>query len=249
MKSMDNKVALVTGGNSGIGLAIARELHGRGARIVIIGRDEQTLESARSQLGDDALAFAGDVRNREDLERIYARTRELAGPVDYLVANAGVAIPRPLENVDEEFFDLHFDVNVKGLYFTVQQAIPHLGEGASILLITSGTNTRGFEGFSVYAATKAAVRSLARSFSTELIGRGIRVNALSPGPVETPLFGRMGLSEEQLQGMAEGFSAAVPVKRFARAEEMATAAAFLLSEESSYVVGAELVADGGLNQL
>ena len=243
------KVAVITGGNSGIGLAIAQEFTHQGANVVIFGRNAQTLDEASEHIGNGTLAVQGDVTQLADLERLYQQTIARFGKIDILVANAGVAKPAPLDLTDEALFDLTSDVNFKGAFFTVQKAVPHLNEGASIILTTSAGNVKGLPNFSVYVATKAAVRSLARSFSAELLPRGIRVNALSPGPIETPIFGRMGLPQEAVDGIAEQISAMTPIKRFGQPNEMAKAALFLASPDSSYVVGSELVADGGMSQL
>ena len=243
------KVAVITGGNSGIGLAIAQEFTQQGAEVVIFGRNAQTLDEAIQHIGNGTLAVQGDVTKLADLERLYQETTERFGKIDILVVNAGVAKPAPLELTDEALFDLTSDINFKGAFFTVQKAVPHLNEGASVILTTSAGNVKGLPNFSVYVATKAAVRSLARSFSAELLPRGIRVNALSPGPIETPIFGRMGLPQEAIDGFAEQIGEMTPIKRFGQPEEMAKAALFLASTDSSYVVGSELVADGGMSQL
>ena len=243
------KVAVITGGNSGIGLAIAQEFTRQGANVVIFGRNAQTLDEAIGHIGNGTLAVQGDVTKLADLDRLYQETTAHFGKIDILVANAGIAKPAPLEFTDEALFDLTSDVNFKGAFFTVQKAVPYLNEGASVILTTSAGNVKGLPNFSVYVATKAAVRSLARSFSAELLPRGIRVNALSPGPIETPIFGRMGLPQEAVDGIAEQIGEMTPIKRFGQPEEMAKAALFLASSDSSYVVGSELVADGGMSQL
>lgn len=243
------KVAVITGGNSGIGLSIAREFSEQGAHVVIFGRSAETLQEAANTIGNGTLAVQGDVSKLEDLDRLYQETVATFGKIDVLVANAGVAKVAPIEHTDEALFDLISSVNFKGVFFTVQKAAPHLNDGASIVLTTSGTNVLGLPNFSVYAATKAAVRSLARTFSAELLPRGIRVNALSPGPIETPLFGRMGLPEEAMEGLATDITAQNPMGRFGNPEEIAKAALFLATSDSSYVAGTELVADGGMTQL
>ena len=246
---LQGKVAVVTGGNSGIGLAIAREFTVQGADVVVFGRNPETLDEAVQSIGNGTLGVQGDVTRLADLDRLYQETVARFGKIDILVANAGIARPAPLDQTDEALFDLTSDINFKGAFFTVQKAVPHLNDGASIILVTSSGNVKGLPNFSVYVATKAAVRSLARSFSAELLPRGIRVNALSPGPIETPIFGRMGLPEEAMDGIAAQMTEMIPIKRFGKPEEMAKAALFLASSDSSYVVGSELVADGGLSQL
>jgi len=246
---LKDKVAVVTGGNSGIGLAIAQEYDRQGAKVVIFGRNQQTLDEAAKTLGKSSLAVQGDVTNLSDLDRLIEVTTEQFGGIDVLVVNAGVGQPTPIDQVDEDTFDRISNINFKGAYFTVQKAAPHLNEGASVVLTTSASNATGMAGLSVYAATKAAVRSLARSLSAELLPKGVRVNALSPGPIQTPIFDRMGLPKEVVEGFTEEILAQTPIGRFGQPEEMAKAALFLGSPDSSYVVGAELVADGGLSQL
>ena len=243
------KVAVITGGNSGIGLAIAQEFTRQGANVVIFGRNAQTLDEAIEHIGNGTLAVQGDVTQLADLDRLYQETIDRFGKIDILVANAGIAKPAPLDLTDEALFDLTSDVNFKGAFFTVQKALPHLNDGGSVIFTTSAGNVKGMPDFSVYVATKAAVRSLTRSFSAALLPRGIRVNALSPGPIETPIFGRMGLPQEAMAGIAEQISEMTPIKRFGKPEEMAKAALFLASSDASYVVGSELVADGGMSQL
>ncbi len=249
MEKLANKVAVITGGNSGIGLAIAKQFRAEGARIAIFGRDEKTLKLASEELGSGTVAIQGDVTRLADLDRLYRETTERLGKIDILVANAGIATFTPIDNTTETQFDQISDINFKGAFFTVQKAVAHLNPGASILLVTSAANTLGRQSLSIYAATKAAVRSLARSFSADLLPRGVRVNALSPGPILTPIFDRLGMPKEQLEEVAQTFVEQNPMKRFGTAEEMAQAALFLASPASSYVAGAELVADGGFSQL
>ncbi len=242
---LKGKVAVITGGNSGIGLATAQEFKAQGAEVVIFGRTQKTLEDAVHTIGNGTLAVQGDVTQLADLDRLYQQTVERFGKVDILVVNAGIAKPTPIEQLDEAAFDQMSNTNFKGAFFTVQRALPHLNDGASIILVTGYNNQKGIPGYSVNSATKAALRSLARTFSAELLHRGIRVNALSPGAIETPILGKLGLSEEILESIPE----TIPIKRIGTAEEMAKAALFLASKDSSYVVGAELVADGGRSQI
>ena len=242
---LKGKVAVITGGNSGIGLATAREFKAQGAEVVIFGRTQKTLEVAVHTIGNGTLAVQGDVTQLADLDRLYQQTVERFGKVDILVVNAGIAKPTPIEQLDEAAFDQMSNTNFKGAFFTVQRALPHLNDGASIILVTGYNNQKGIPGYSVNSATKAALRSLARTFSAELLHRGIRVNALSPGAIETPILGKLGLSEEILESIPE----TIPIRRMGTAEEMAKAALFLASKDSSYVVGAELVADGGRSQI
>ena len=242
---LKGKVAVITGGNSGIGLATAQEFKAQGAKVVIFGRTQKTLEDAVHTIGNGTLAVQGDVTQLADLDRLYQQTVERFGKVDILVVNAGIAKPTPIDQLDEAAFDQMSNTNFKGAFFTVQRALPHLNDGASIILVTGYNNQKGIPGYSVNSATKAALRSLARTFSAELLHRGIRVNALSPGAIETPILGKLGLSEEILESIPE----TIPIKRIGTAEEMAKAALFLASKDSSYVVGAELVADGGRSQI
>ncbi len=246
---LKDKAAVITGGSSGIGLAIAREFKANGARVIISGRNAERLEEACDVLGDGAFAVQGDVSNLEDLDRLMEVAKLKFGKIDALVANAGVARLVPMADVDEKFFDEISETNFKGLYFTVQKAAPLLSDGASVVLISSIVNQMGMLNFSVYAATKSAVRSLARSFSAELLPRGIRVNTLSPGPIDTPIIKKLGLSDEELEGMGKMLIEMSPMKRFGTPEEMAKAALFLASPDSSYMAGAEIVADGGFTQI
>lgn len=247
--SLKGKVAVITGGNSGIGLSIAQDFDAKGAEVVIFGRNRETLDQAVKTIGNGTLGVQGDVSNLSDLDKLFELTAEQHGKIDVLVVNAGVASPTPVDQVDEDAFDRLSDINFKGAFFTVQKAVPYLNDGASIILTSSIANQMGMAGLSVYSATKAAVRSLARTLSAELLPRGIRVNVLSPGPIETPLFDRFGLPQEALDEFAKGILDQTPIGRFGQPEEMAKAASFLASEDSSYVVGAELVADGGISQL
>lgn len=241
---LKGKVAVITGGNSGIGLATAKDFKAQGARVVIFGRSQRALDVANQTIGNGTLAVQGDVTQLPDLDRLYQQTVERFGKVDILMVNAGIAKPTPIEQVDEAVFDETSNTNFKGAFFTVQRALSHLNDGASIILVTGYNNQKGIPGYSVNSATKAALRSLARTFSAELLHRRIRVNALSPGNIETPIFDKLGLPVEP-QKWAEG----IPMKRIGRAEEMAKAALFLASDDSSYMAGAELVIDGGKAQI
>lgn len=248
MNRLNNKVAVITGGNSCIGLATAKAFIDEGAKVVIFGRDQVTLDTAVAALGANAIAVKGDVTSDADLDRLYATTEQRFGKVDVIFANAGIAEFAPLEQVTEDHYNKVFDINVKGTLQTVQRAYGVLKDHASIILTTSVSNQKGMAGMAVYAASKAAVRSFARTFSAELVGRGIRVNALSPGPVATPIFARAGLSDEQIKGLEAEMAIQVPLKRFGETREIADAVVFLASNESSYVVGTEVV-DGGMTSL
>ncbi len=249
MSKLSGKVALITGGNSGIGLATAKLFAQEGAKIVITGRNAATLDQARKEIGGDVLALESDVSDLTALDHVYAEIKAKHGSLDILFANAGVAFMAPLTEVTPDFFDKHFNINVKGVYFTVQKALPLLKDGGSIILNASVVASKGIENFSVYSATKAAVRSFARSFANDLRTRAIRVNAISPGPIETPIFGRMALPADVMQGMGESFAVQVPLGRMGRADEIANAALFLASSDSSYITGIELSVDGGLGQV
>ena len=246
---LEGRTAAVTGGNSGIGLAIARGFHDAGARVAILGREAETLAAAARDLGTECLAVRGDVARPEDLDRFFSEVESAFGGLDVLVANAGVYSSAPLEETTPEFFDTMNDVNFRGTFFTVQRSLPHLRDGASVILVTSTANTAGIPGLSVYSATKAAVRSLARSLAAELQPRGIRVNALSPGMTDTPIFERTGMTRAEVDDMQEAMSGQIPMGRFGRPDEIAAAALFLASDASSYITGIELPVSGGVGQL
>jgi NAD(P)-dependent dehydrogenase (short-subunit alcohol dehydrogenase family) len=247
MNRFTGKVALITGGNSGIGLATAKRLKEEGATVVISGRDPATLNAAATEFG--LIGIRADVARMDDIERMYRDAVTKAGKIDVLFANAGIYNAAPLADTTEAFFDESVDINFKGLFFTVQKALPHLNDGASIILNSSAVTSKGWPGIAVYSATKAAVRSLARSFSAELLPRGIRVNTVSPGATFTPIFGRLGLSAAELDATAAGLLKMIPIGRFATPEDIAAGVAYLGSADAAYVVGSELTIDGGLGQL
>lgn len=247
MKRYTGKVAVITGGNSGIGLATALRLKEEGAKVVIIGRDSATLSAAGTKYG--FVTVQADVGRITDIDRMYQEIAASVGKIDVLFANAGIYKAAPLADTTESFFDETVDINLKGLFFTVQRALPHLNDGASIILNSSTVTSKGWPGIAVYSATKAAVRSLARTFAAELLPRGIRVNAVSPGATFTPIFGRLGLGKEQLDATAAGLLKMIPAGRFANAEDIAAGVAYLGSADAAYVVGAELTIDGGLGQI
>lgn len=245
MSKLSGKIAVITGGNSGIGLSTAELFAREGAQVVITGRRKSELDAAVAKIGPSAVGVQGDVAELDDLDRLYAQVKERFGHIDILFANAGVAEFSPLGAISEEHFDRLFDINVKGLLFTVQKALPLIVDGGAIVLNSSIANTTGAPAFSVYGATKAAVRSFARTWTTDLKERRIRVNSVSPGPIDTPIFGKLGVSEEQGQAFAEQVTSQVPLGRFGRPEEIAKAVLYLASDDSSYVAGVDLYVDGG----
>jgi NAD(P)-dependent dehydrogenase (short-subunit alcohol dehydrogenase family) len=248
---LKDKVAVITGGNSGIGLATASEFKANGAKVVIFGRNSRTLDDAAASLGIDVLAVQGDVRNLGDLERLFAETARKFGLVDVLVANAGIAKFAPVDLLPESLFDELSDIMFKGVFFTVQKALPHMRDGSSIVLVGSAdADKQGRMGTSIYTAAKAAVRSLARSLSVELLPRRIRVNVLSPGMTDTPIISREGgIPGATPEELAAIITSGIPLKRRGTPEEMAKGMLFLASDDSSYCLGMELMCDGGLPQL
>lgn len=246
MSRLKDKVAVITGGNSGIGLATARRFIKEGAKVIITGRDLESLDNAVSDLGYGVTGIRSDVTKLEDLDRLFTNVKEQFGRLDILFANAGIAPLLPIENVTEEHFDTLFNTNVRGLFFTVQKALPLLGEGASIILNASVVAQSGLPNTSIYSATKAAVRSLGRTLAAELSTRGIRVNVVSPGLIATPFWGKVGLSKKDVEAFGEQIVQQTPLGRPGQPEEIAATAAFLASDDASYFTGADLVADGGL---
>lgn len=246
---LQGKNALITGGTSGIGLATAKLYIREGARVAVTGRDASRFDAVRNALGDDAIILAADVRSTSEMQTVSRRISETFGGLDILFANAGIAYATPLATTDEARYDEIMDVNLKGLFFTVQAMSPLLREGASVILTTSFIIHVGRPGLSLLSASKAAVRSLARTWSREFLDRKIRVNALSPGGIDTPLHGRGGGSPEQVRAIKEQIAARVPLGRIGDADEIASTALFLASDDSRYMLGAELVVDGGISQI
>jgi NAD(P)-dependent dehydrogenase (short-subunit alcohol dehydrogenase family) len=243
------KVALVTGGNSGIGLATAKLFSQEGAKVVITGRDQTTLDQAVSAINGDVLALQSDVADLNRIDQLYQEIAAKIGKIDVLFANAGTGRFTSLEEATEETYDEVFSINLKGVYFTVQKALAHLNDDAAIVLNTSFIGMLGRPNTSLVSASKAAVRSLTRTFAAELIGRGIRVNAVSPGAIATPFHSRTGLSEEAVKASAERFIEQIPMQRFGTAEEIAKTVLFLSTADSAYILGAEIAVDGGITQL
>lgn len=249
MARLKGKVAVVTGGNSGIGLATAKRFADEEAKVVISGRSKKTLDEAVKAIGNGVLAVQADVSRLADVDRLYAEVAQKFGKIDVLFVNAGVAKFAPLAETSESTYDEQFDINIKGAYFTIQKALPHLNDGASIILNTSVADSKGTINASAYSATKAALRSLARTAAAELAERGIRVNTVAPGPIVTPIFGRTGLPQEAVDEFAKEVVSKVPMKRFGQPEEVASAVAFLASQDASYITGVELNVDGGMGQI
>lgn len=249
MQRLEGKVAVITGGNSGIGLATAQRFLEEGAKVAISGRNQKTLAEAARKLGKDVLAVQADTTQLPEVGKFLDAVEKRFGKVDVLFINAGVAKFAPLTETPEALFDEQFDINIKGAYFTIQKALPYLNDGASIILNTSVASSIGGAGTSAYSATKAALRSLARTAAAELVDRKIRVNAVAPGPIVTPIFGRTGLPQEAIDDWAKELVQNVPMKRFGQPEEVAGAVAFLASPDSSYITGIELNVDGGLGQI
>jgi NAD(P)-dependent dehydrogenase (short-subunit alcohol dehydrogenase family) len=246
---LDGKVAVVTGGNSGIGLATARRFAAEGAKVVITGRRQAELDRAVAEVGHGAIGVQGDVSKLSDLDRLYDTVKKAHGRVDVLFANAGGGKFAPLGEITEEHFDREFGINVKGLLFTVQKALPLFTDGGSIILNASIVSIKGMPAFSVYSATKAAVRSFARTWTVDLKGRKIRVNALSPGPIDTPGADGLAGSKEEAEQLKAGLAAQVPLGRMGEPDEIAKVAVFLASDDSSFVTGVELFVDGGMAQI
>lgn len=244
MKNLENKVAIVTGGNSGIGYAAAAELVASGAKVIVTGRNREALEKAETELNVKTI-----VADQSDLDSINSLVENVAaqfGKVDVLFLNAGIASFAPVDVASEEHYDSIMNVNVKGVFFTVQKLLPILNDGASIIFNTSVNAHIGMPNSSVYAASKAALLAMNRVFATELATRKIRVNAVSPGPVETPLYGKLGLAQEEVQGLGALLGDRILLKRFGQASEIAKAVGFLASDDASFITGTEIVVDGGL---
>jgi len=248
-QKLAGKVALITGGTAGIGLATAQRFVAEGAFVFITGRRQAELDAAVQTLGSAAFGVQGDVSNLADLDRIVATIKEQKGHLDVLFANAGIAEFLPIDAVTEAHYDRQFDINVKGTVFTVQKALPLLPDGAAIIVMSSVVGSKGFGGDSIYSATKAAIRSLARTWTTDLKARRIRVNAISPGPIETPGLNSLAGTPEQAAQFKAQMLTIVPMNRMGEADEIAKAVVFLASDDSSYVTGAELFVDGGMAQV
>ncbi len=248
-QKLKDKVAVITGGNSGIGLATAKLFQAEGAKVIITGRRTEAVEAAVKEIGGASVGFVSDTGNLNDIANLYQQIHETTGKIDVLFLNAGIAIFGPFDTIDEAAFDAMMNVNFKGVFFNIRQAAPLLNEGASVIINSSIADQKGFPNTNVYAATKAAVRSLARTLSTELLERKIRVNSLAPGPIDTPIFDKVGVPAEAVQEMKESFAGENPMKRLGHPDEIAKAALFLASNDSSYITGIDLTVDGGMTQL
>jgi len=245
---LQNKIAVITGGNSGIGLATAHEFKAQGARVIIIGRKPDAVAAAAKEVGGDTLGLVADVAKVSELDAVFQIIREKYGRVDVLFANAGIAKFLPFGEVTEEFFLEHTAINVKGAFFTAQKALPLLSEGASIIFTSSTVSHFGMAGSSVYSMTKAVLINLAKTLAVELAPKKIRVNVVSPGPISTPIFGKMGLPEAAVHELGGAILAQVPLARFGEASEIAKAVTYLASSDAAYVTGTELLVDGGMAQ-
>lgn len=246
---LKDKVAVITGGNSGIGLASAKLFQAEGARVIITGRRKEAVDAAIKEIGGTSKGIVSDTGNLNDITSLYEQIQQSGFKIDALFLNAGIAIFGPFDTMDEAQVDAMINVNFKGLFFNIQKAAPVLNDGASIIINSSIADQKGFPNTNIYAATKAAVRSLARTLSTELLERKIRVNSLAPGPIDTPIFDKVGVPAEAVPEMKESFAGQNPMKRMGTPEEIAKAALFLASNDSSYITGIDLTVDGGMTQL
>jgi NAD(P)-dependent dehydrogenase (short-subunit alcohol dehydrogenase family) len=246
MKRFEGKVAVVTGGNSGIGLATAKAFAREGASVVITGRDEATLKSAEKEIGGGAMAVKADVSRLSDLDALMDKVKSRFRKIDALFVNAGVGKFVPFDQVTEAFYDEIMNVNVKGVFFTVQKALPLMGPGSAVVLNASINAHKGMPGTTVYGPAKAAVHNMAKTMSADLVAKGIRVNSISPGPIESSLLKRLGMTDEQLKQTNEWIRGQVPLKRFGTGDEIAEAVLYLCSPSAGFTVGADLVIDGGM---
>ncbi|MEM9324661.1 MAG: glucose 1-dehydrogenase [Bacteroidota bacterium] len=249
MSKLEGKVAVVTGGNSGIGLATVKRFLNEGAKVVFTGRRQEALNEVSAGLEGDFLAVKADAANIEDTKALYQAVQDKFGKIDILFLNAGIAPFSPITDITEAHFDELFNINVKGPFFAIKEAIPFLNEGSVIISNTSVVNAKGFAGTGVYSATKAALRSLSRVLANELSAHKIRTVSVAPGPIDTPIYGKLGLPQEQVQAMGESFAQSVPLGRFGSADEIASTVLFLASDEASFINGVEIPVDGGLSQV
>ena len=246
---LEGKTALITGGTTGIGFTTAKQLLEEGARVAIVGQNESRVAAAKASLGNEVVAMCADVSSPEEMTRVATQLKQDFSKLDIVFANAGIAKPMPLAEIDESNIDSQLNVNLKGVIYTVQKTLPLMNNPSSIILTSTTMTHKGISGMSVYAATKAAVRSLARTMSSELIDRGIRVNVISPGLIETPIYQKLGLPQEAVEQWAGELLKTVPAARFGQTSEIAKAVAFLASDDSSYMLGENVTIDGGVATL
>ena len=249
MKKLENKVAIVTGATSGMGLETAKRYLEEGAKVVLTGRSQEKLDALKNELDGDYLLVKAEASSTADSKDLLAKTVEHFGKIDVLFLNAGVFRLETIDVLTEEIFDEVYNINVRGPVFTVQAAYEHLNEGASIIFNTSVVNIKGFGGMTAYASSKAALRSIVRTLAAEFGPKGIRVNAIAPGPIDTPIYGKHNVPQENIDAMASNFPSMVSLGRFGNANEIATTALFLASTDSSYITGAEIPVDGGFAQV
>ena len=249
MSKLNGKVAIITGGSSGIGLATAQKFVAEGAHVFITGRRQSELEKAKALIGRNVTAVQGDVANLSDLDRLYETVRKEKGKVDIVVASAGFVEHATIDTATPEHFDKTFNINARGVFFTIQKALPLMKNGGSIVLVSSVLHVKGLPAHGTYSATKAALRSFARTWAMELKDRGIRVNTLSPGAVDTPIIDGQFRTKDEADAAKANFAGATPLGRIGRPEELASAALFLASDDSSYSTGIDLMVDGGLGQV
>ncbi len=249
MKKLQNKVAIITGANSGIGLATAKLYLQEGAKVVLSGRRQEALDEVAATLDGDFITVKADVSIAADNKRLIEEATNKYGKIDILFLNAGIAPPTPTNEITEEHYDTLFNTNVKGPILATKEAIPYINDGGTILFTNSIVHQKGFDGLGVYSATKGALRAYQRVLTSELKSRGIRVNSIAPGPIDTPIYGKMGLPQDVVEEMGKGFAQQVPLGRFGTSEEIAKSALFLASEDASYINGVELEVDGGLSQV
>jgi len=248
MSRIKNKVAVITGGNSGIGFGIAQAFKNEGVKGTIVGRNKKTLATAAAQLGDGFIAISADVTNLADLERVFAATAEKFGKIDVIVANAGAGTTGTVADTSEADYDRLLDLNLKSVYFTVNKALPYMNDGGSIILIGSNAAHRAYPSFGLYGAAKAAVIFLAKAFSNDLLDRKIRVNVITPGTTDTPAFEKF-VPAEQIEAVKQHFAGVMPIGRIGQPSDIGKTAVFLASDDSSFMLGAELLADGGMTYL
>ena len=248
MNRLRDKVAVITGGNSGIGFGIAQEFKNEGAKGTIVGRNPDTLTSAVARLGDDFIAINADVTNVADLEEVFRKTAEKFGKIDVVVANAGGGTMGTVADIGEADYNKTMDLNLKSVYFTVHKALPYMNDGGSIILISSNAAHRAYPSFTLYGAAKAAVIFFAKGFSSDLLSRKIRVNVITPGTTDTPAFEKF-VPAEQIESIKKHFADTMPIGRIGQPSDIGKTAVFLASDDSSFMLGAELLADGGLTYL